>query len=316
MDFCLYDPDQGYYTTKQKIFGSEGDYYTTPHVHPLLAYCLAEAVAHYFELLSRPPRFQLVELGAGQGVLARDLLQRLQERHPRVFERIQYVPLEIQDSELPHHVHGVVFSNEFFDALPVHRVRVRGSQVEEIYLEINDQISEVDGEVSDPRILEYMRTGFGKWNDGCEYEANLRMVEVLKNLDSCLESGIILTIDYGYDLGEYNRLDRPEGTLMCYHHHQAVSDPYINLGQQDITAHVNFEVLARTGEQFGWENQALTTQRQFLLDWGLEDQLSMEESHGLFSPDRIEERLRLKDLLAPGGISDTMKVMAQRVRLE
>ena len=316
MDFCLYDPDQGYYTTKQKIFGPGGDYYTTPHVHPLLAHCLAEAIAHYFELLSRPRLFQLVELGAAQGILVRDILQRLKERHPLVFERTQYVSLEIHDSELPCHVHGVVFSNEFFDALPVHRVRMRGSQVEEIYVEINDQISEVDGEVSDPRILEYMQTGFGKWRNGHEYEVNLRMVEVLKSLDSCLESGIVLTIDYGYDLEEYNRLDRPRGTLMCYHHHQAGSDPYIYLGQQDITAHVNFEVLAETGEQFGWENQSLTTQRQFLLDWGLEDQLSIEESYGLFSPARIEERLRLKSLLTPGGISDTMKVLVQRVRLE
>ena len=316
MDFCLYDPDRGYYASKENIFGPEGDYYTTPSVHPFLAHCLTEAAAYYFEQLGRPQCFHLVELGSGQGILGQNLLLYLRNNHPKVFERTQYIPLEITSPDLPDEISGFVFSNEFFDALPVHRVLTRSSELQEIYVQIGDQISEVEGEVSDSRIWDYMKIGFGQWNDGYEYEVNLRMVEILEELDARLKSGAILTIDYGYSAEDYICLDHPQGTMMCYYRHQAHANPYVNLGLQDITSHVNFEVLAKTGERLGWENGVLQTQRQFLLDYGLKDYLCSEEAHGFFNAERVEERLRLKALLFPGGISDTMKVMEQRVRLE
>ena len=95
MDFCLYDPEQGYYITKQEIFGPEGDYYTSPYTHQVFAYCLADAFVHYFQLLSRPGPFHLVELGAGEGFLGRDILTRLQDAHPRIFEGVNYCPVEL-----------------------------------------------------------------------------------------------------------------------------------------------------------------------------------------------------------------------------
>ena len=141
------------------------------------------------------------------------------------------------------------------------------------------------------------------------------MIDVLEELDQKMDSGIILTVDYGYDATYYETVDRAEGTLMCYQHHQVVPDPYINLGQQDITAHVNFLIMQRTGERLGWKINPLVTQREFLLNWGLKKRLSKEEKQGILNPDRMDARLRLKRLLVPGGISDTMKVLLKEVRL-
>jgi SAM-dependent MidA family methyltransferase len=313
MDFCLYDPGQGYYTTQETIFGPQGDYYTSPSTHPLFAHSLVSAFVHYFELLARPRPFHLVELGVGEGFLGRDILGRLKDRYPEIFDAVEYVPVEV-GVDLPERIQGIVFSNELFDALPVHRVRVRGSEVQEIYVSVGDEISEVEGKITDPRILEYMTTGFKEWREGWEYEVNLRMVEMLKDLDRRIDSGVVLTVDYGYDWGEYDSRDRPHGTLLCYHRHEVISDPYLNLCRQDITSHVNFEVMEQTGSQLGWKSEPLKTQRRFLLDWGLEERLMEEEAQGLLNAERMEERLGLKTLLAPGGISDTMRVLVQHVR--
>lgn len=314
MDFCLYDPEQGYYTTKEHIFGPQGDYYTSPYTHRVFGYCLADAMVHYFQLLARPGPFHLVELGVGEGFLGRHILTRLQDAHPEIFEEVMYCPVEVGEDP-PDGIQGVVFSNEFFDALPVHRVRARGSEIREIHVLVDEKISELEGEVTDPRILEYMKTGFREWKDDHEYEVNLRMIEVMEDLDRRIDSAFVLTVDYGYDWEEYQAIDRPQGTLLCYRRHQVVTDPYVNLGRQDITAHVNFEVMTQTSERLGWENEPLTTQRHFLHKWGLEKHLEQEEAQGILNPERLEERLGLKSLLMPGGISDTMKVLVQKVRV-
>lgn len=314
MDFCLYDPQCGYYTNKRNIFGPSGDYYTSPYTHPFFAHCLGDALAAFFERLGKPRPFQLVELGAGEGVLGRPLLDYLQETHAELSGCLSYVPVEVTRPALPARIRGVVFGNEFFDALPVHRVRVRGSELREVYVAFDDGISEIEGELSDPRIHEYMKLGFPQWRDGYEYEANLRLLDVLQDLEARMDSGVLLTIDYGYEWEEYHTLPRAGGTWTCYYRHQVVLDPYVNIGRQDITAHVNFEVMKRMGERFGWKNQPLKSQRQFLMEWGLEKRLLEEERQGWLNPERLQRRLQLKPLLAPGGISDTLKVLIQEIR--
>lgn len=314
MDFCLYDQEFGYYTTGREVFGGRGDYYTSPYANPVFAHILADVFAHYHQAYLDCESFQVVELGAGEGVLGEDILKRLREQHPQVHERVDYLPVEL-DTQLPASIRGVVFSNEFFDALPFHRVRVEAAELSEIYIRGDGEISELPGEISDPRILGYMKEGFRKWQEGYQYEVNLRMGEVLEDLDRRLDSGIVLTLDYGYEWEEYDAMERPAGTLMCYHRHQLVTDPFVNLGEQDITSHVNFDVMRGIADGLGWETEPLKTQRQFLMEWGLESYLLEEQARGLLNPARIQERLGFRDLLLPGGISDTMKVLVHKVRL-
>ena len=110
-------------------------------------------------------------------------------------------------------------------------------------------------------------------------------------------------------------MDRRDGTLLCYHRHRAHSDPYVNPGRQDLTSHVNFRVFRKTAARLGWTNRPLRSQRRFLMKWGLVDHLLEEEKKGILHPERVEDRLGIKALLAPGGISDTLKVQVQAVRL-
>ncbi len=316
MEKCLYDPEFGYYRRGWQVVGRSGDYITSPHIHRLFAELLVTAFCSYDLRLGRPDPFHLVELGAGEGVLAKDLLQTLEQEHPDLHRRTSYVAVEVASGELPTAFHGVVFSNEFFDALPVHRVRVASSGLVEIYVvSEGDRFREVEGELSDPRIRSFMELGFPCWREGWCYEVNLRMLEVLADLDQHLAKGAVITIDYGFDRAEYDAVERSEGTLLCYFRHQVRADPYRRVGEQDMTAHVNFEVMKRFGEARNWKNLPLKTQRKFLVDWGLEEKLLEEESRGLLATDRLEDRLAMKTLLIPGGISDTLKVQIQEVRM-
>ncbi len=316
MEYCLYDPLRGYYTSKSRVFGPEGDFYTSPYTHPLFAEVLGDALGSYLAAVDGGAELHLVELGSGEGILGGGVLSRLQNHHPEIFERLKYLPVEIGRSQLPQEFRGVVFSNEFFDALPVHRVRVTGGELRELYVRFESEVEEVEGELSDPRIVEYMRAGFDQWNEGYDYEVNLRMVETLEDLDRHFESGFLVTIDYGYQWEDYAAAERREGTLMCYHRHRAHPDPYINIGQQDITAHVNFEVLGKTGERLGWRGSALKSQRQFLREWGLEKRLMEKENREVLKAAQLEELMGLKRLLLPGGVSDIMKVLVQSVRTD
>lgn len=315
MELCLYDPEGGYYRRGSKVFGPRGDFYTSPYTHPLFARILGDALAGYLSCLCADGPLDLIELGAGEGILGKGVLDRLEDRHPGIFARVRYRGVEYGDSGLPERIRGVVFSNELFDALPVHRVRVSQSELKEIFVRLGEPIAEVEGELSDPRIPEYMRLGFPRWREGHVYEANLRMVEILEDLDRRIHRGFVLTLDYGFEATEYEAMDRRDGTLLCYHRHRVHSDPYVNLGRQDLTSHVNFRVFRKTAARLGWTNRPLRSQRRFLMKWGLEARLLEEERRGILRAERVEDRLGLKTLLAPGGISDTLKVQVQAVRL-
>jgi SAM-dependent MidA family methyltransferase len=109
-------------------------------------------------------------------------------------------------------------------------------------------------------------------------------------------------------------MPRPAGTLACYRRHQVSYDPYHDPGKQDMTCHVPWEMLIRAGRAMGWRDQELAAQRDFLMRTGLAERLLREESRGLFSADRLDERLKIKELLYPGGLSDTLQVLVQEVR--
>lgn len=317
MEFCLYHPVHGYYRRPDRpVFGKEGDYFTSPGTHRIFGEVLSRALASYLAEVDRGGTLDLIELGAADGRLGRLVMGSLVSDAPELAARVRYQPIEVDRPRLPPRIEGVVFSNEFFDALPVRRVRIRGGRPQEIFVSRREEkIREVERDPTEPRILDYLRRGFPGLHEGWTYEANLRMLDTVSKLDRSLDRGVVLTIDYGYRRSEYGVRPRPEGTLQCYRRHQAHPDPYRFIGRQDMTAHVNFDMLLQAGAECGWESEPIVTQREFLMRWGLTDRLLEEERRGLFRGDRLEERLNLKRLLMPDGISDTMKVVVQRVRL-
>ena len=318
MDICLYDPVEGYYHRERgEIFGKEGDYYTSPHTHECFAHCLAEEILHWFYILGEPSRFHVCELGSGDGRLAAQILEYITDNHQGLGKCLEYIEVDIDRGILPEEITGVVFSNEFFDALPVRRVLYEDKAFWEIFVENSEgETREVLQPLEDPFVEAYLEDGFDLLRSGWIYEVNARAFKILKDLNERFSRGCVVTIDYGYMASEYEEVATDQGTLACYERHQATNNPYRNPGNQDITCHINFEMLMKWGEELGWSNQELISQRDFLYRRGLIEVLKVEEEGGLFRSDRLEERLQLKELLRPGGISDRMRILVQRVRLD
>ncbi len=313
MDLALYHPQHGYYTTGTVNIGSEGDFFTSPHLGNDFGELLAEQFAQMWDILERPTPFILVEMGAGQGLLAADILHYLHRQHPDCFEAVEYIivekaagliaqqqqqlqrlrlgtkPLPIRWcslEEIPENsLTGCCFSNELVDALPVHQFVIEEGQLREIYVTTadaaGDEINfvEVTDTPSTPQLTEYFKfVGIdlmsGAYPDGYRSEVNLAALDWLKAIANRLRQGFLLTIDYGYRADRYYQPARHQGTLQCYYRHRHHDNPYLYVGQQDITAHVNFTALERQGELCGLRKVGFTEQGLFLMALGLGDRIA------------------------------------------
>jgi SAM-dependent MidA family methyltransferase len=195
-------------------------------------------------------------------------------------------------------VTGCIFSNEFFDALPVRRVVRRNGALREIY--VTSQFTEVEGDLQEPLDIPI--------SEGQLADISPDATQWVRRIAGSLSHGYHLAIDYGYQDREFYA--RPRGTLMCYWQHQAIEDPYIRIGEQDITAHVNFSDLIRAGTAAGLETEAFTTQMEFLIQLGV-----LEELRGLVpaqTADTIQRVMAVKKLILPGGMGERFKVLVQR----
>ena len=316
MRYCLYDACSGYYfQDRSKIFGRNGDYFTSPSMHHVFARCLSQFLFTCFDQMGKPCPFHVCELGSGDGRLAKDILSYVNRDFQELSRAIDYVEIDVDRGELPERIKGVVFSNEFFDSLPVHRGLVDNEEFKEVYVhKKKNGFEESFGPISDLRIVTYLEKGFPRFENNWIYEVNLHMLEILKHINEKMEKGFILTIDYGYTLQEYDSVPRPNGTLVCYHQHQIDTNPYKYIGEKDLTCHIHWGILEKAGANLGWRSQQVTTQRNFLVRNGLEEHLLNEENIGRTFSECLESRLGLKQLLLPGGISDTLGVLVQEVR--
>lgn len=239
MELALYHPQHGYYTTGQHRIGQTGDYFTSVSVGPLFGRILARQFRQW-------SANEITEFGGHQGQLRADILA--------VAPDLRYRLIETGDP-LPDTITGVVFSNEFLDALPVHRVC--GGQ--EVY--VTGDFTEQLGPFSDPRLP--------RLPDGYRSEINLRALDWLTNIAARLSPGRhILTIDYGFERAEYFAPHHAGGHLQCYYRHTKNGNPYQHIGEQDITAHVEFTSLIEHGRTVGLETVSFTDQSHYLLEIG------------------------------------------------
>ena len=308
MDEALYHPQFGYYSSQRNPLGREGDFYTSADLDPIFGKLLAQRFNAMAEELNVPREsFTIVELGAGRGLLARDILQsqefpyRVLERSAAMRDRQQEVlkGLDVEwIDELPQGLTGCVFSNEFFDALPVHRVVRRNGVLREIY--VNEDFTEIEGDPQpevDAPVLE-----------GCIADISLDSKEWLRRIAKSLARGFHLAIDYGYLEREFYA--RPRGTIMCYWHHQVNENPYERIGEQDITAHVNFSDLIDMGRSASLEMTEFSSQMDFLIRLGiLTDMESLANSGTAESIVRLQA---MKKLILPGSMGERFKVLVQR----
>jgi len=301
MELALYHPRWGYYRRERDPFGVAGDYYTNAQLQPVFGRLIARQLAAWREELGAAD-FTVVEVGSGRGETAAVVREAL--------PGIRYVEVERGRGDLPDRVCGVVWSNEFFDALPVHVARFAGGRWRERLVGVEcDRFVWVEAEGESPEVEAWLGRFVPEPADGQLAEAGIEALEWLERMAASLDRGYVLTIDYGYTAAEAGR--SRAGSLMGYLRHTALEDVLAEPGQRDITAHVAFTALVEHGEGLGLEARPLVSQAKFLLAAGERDQLASALAAANDAEER-RHRMLLKTLLY--GMGETFRVLVQRKR--
>jgi|Deesub1362A_J573_1020465.scaffolds.fasta_scaffold00679_24 SAM-dependent MidA family methyltransferase len=274
MDSALYHPEAGYYS-KKEVF--EEDYITSSRFD-----IFANGVSVAFsDMLEKCNGDTIIEFGAGDGRLAEKVLKRLSddinyiivERSEKMRNRARArlknfrgVSFVDEADLLGSKINGIVFTNEFFDALPVNVV-VRGKNgLEEVYVDwMGGKFVEVLKEPSTPDLEEYFKKLDVELEPGCRAEVNLDAVKYIQLFGDLIEKGFVFTIDYGFPSEELYTPERMDGTIVCYYNNAYDFDPFVKVGEQDITSHVNFSALVEYGTLAGLDLTGLTNHLYFLM---------------------------------------------------
>jgi len=332
MDMALYYPELGYYTSDKSKIGGYGDFFTSSELDPVFGQLLAKQFAEIFYKLNTE-NFQIIEIGAGKGYLAYDILTALKDEYPTVYEKTIYYIIE----KSPYHIkiqkellkdfknikwrqdiidfedetiEGVIFSNELFDAFPVDIIRKKDNKIYQIYITLdeNDNILEIE-KTPIKEIIEYLKQLNIHIPEGMTTEVNLDAKDYIIKIAKKLKKGYVITIDYGYPSKELYKPYRMKGTLLCYYKHSYSENFYENVGLQDITSHVNFSALSYYGKINNLETVGFTDQAHFLTNLGLLEIFSKLQEIGDYkSYERIN---RLKTLVIPKGMGEKFKVLVQ-----
>jgi SAM-dependent MidA family methyltransferase len=333
MAHCLYHPEYGYYMAPRERIGKQGDFFTSSSVHSLFGRLIARQLCQMWDFLGRGS-FTIAEQGSGEGHLCLDILEAAAEETPEFYQSLCYRLVEISPDNrerlgklLVRHrervdwcsmddlagMEGCFLSNELVDAFPVHLLEKRGGELKEVYVVMrDDKFAEELRPLSTPQIMEHFRNLGVEPAEGNRAEINLEAVRWLKKVAALVHRGFVITIDYGYPAQELYAPFRRNGTLMCYHRHTCSEDPYSNIGCQDITAHVDFTALQRTGEGQGLFPLYFGEQYRFLMGLGFVEALMELEARETDENRARALRLTLKNLILPEeGMGETFKVLIQ-----
>ncbi|MEJ1959950.1 MAG: class I SAM-dependent methyltransferase [Nitrosomonadales bacterium] len=324
MEMALYTSGLGYYSAGARKFGAAGDFVTAPEISPLFGRTLARQVADI--LTQSAPH--ILELGAGSGKLAVDILGELErmdclperyhilevsadlrERQQELLrQRVPHLTARVHWLDaLPENISGVVIANEVLDALPVYLLRWTDAGIVErgvasegknfVWQERNSEnllLLETAQSISVP--------------DNYLSEISLAARGLISSLCERLQQGVLLFIDYGFGAGEYYHPQRNQGTLMCHYRHHAHDDPFFLPGLQDITAHVDFTAVVESAIDSGAHLLGYTTQAHFLINCGITDFLAENDPENLRN--YLPLSAQLQKLTSPAEMGDLFKVIA------
>jgi len=341
MELALYDPDGGYYRAAAARPGREGDFLTAPEAHPIFGAALARAVADAWDRLGRPAPFVLREYGAGTGTLALAILDGLRAERPDLSATIRYQPVEVEprrldaiaarlgmaghgasldpsrggggddpadtpaDGTTDPPIDGFVLANEVLDALPTHRVVVRSGVLREVMVgSLDGTLLDVAADLSTPALAGRLDLEGVTLADGQHAEICLALDGWVGRVAAGLGRGVVLLIDYGYPARElYDPVRRRDGTLRAYLRHRVHDDPYVHVGRQDLTAHVDVTATERAAGVAGLAHLGTTTQAEFLVGLGTEALLQAIQSDPATSmEDYLAVRSALMRLLDPAAM--------------
>lgn len=338
MELCLYHPQWGYYMQSRDKIGKAGDFYTASNIGGILGEALATYIARQAASLTGPVR--IMEWGAGTGRLASQILEGIRKHFQELYPRVEYTTVEKspwhrenQRQQLGDHWQAVcqwtpgeaeeagggaqadfILSNELLDAFPVHRIRQREQTLMELHVGWDAAVEsfyEVELPCVNDALIRYLEASGIKLTDGQTADISLEAPQWLGSRLDELQTGELITIDYGDVAAELFGTHRMNGTLLCYKNHLAAENPYIYAGEQDITAHVDFSACIREGLEAGVASWNLMTQKDFLLTSGVLERLVSHDGRDPFSPAAKRNRA-IRQLLLSDGMSELFKVLVQR----
>jgi SAM-dependent MidA family methyltransferase len=338
MDACLYHPQHGYYTKARQQ--PRRDYYTSVDTGPLFGRLLARQFREMWEQLEQPEEFVLVETGAGVGMLAAQILDFAAHEFPEFYVALRYVAVErsaprraLQSeglrahrarehfaaaSELPTEIScGCIFSNELFDAMPVHRLVREGRDLRELYVALGPHgLCEQTGPLSSAALGEYFSGQGIALEESQQAEVNVQACDWIEDVGKRLRRGFVLTVDYGHEASELYDQRHMRGTLLAYHRHRASEDFFRAPGEQDLTAHVNFTALDRWGRRSGLVRTGFHSQSNFLMALARQSDFADLQSERMNESERSRARLLFKTLIYPEGMGETFQVLIQHKHIE
>lgn len=328
MEYLLYEPGLGYYSAGAQKFGEGGDFITAPESSSLFSFTVARQLVQAMDATA----MQIMEVGAGSGVMAADILLELErleflperylilersadlverqrktmaQKAPRLVERVEWL------SQWPEQFDGAVVANELFDAFAVSRFKWQNGEVFENLVQF------VDGDFVEayvparPEVVEHVQAlaqDNGPWPEPYESEVCLGLKDWIDGFAAATGKVIALFIDYGYNQGDYYHPHRSSGTLMCHYRHRAHGDVFLLPGLQDLTSHVDFSLLAKCAHDHGFQVLGYAPQSHFLMSAGIGD-IMMSRVEG-----DVEAQIRfaqqIKTLTLPGEMGERFKVIA------
>jgi SAM-dependent MidA family methyltransferase len=336
MKAALYDERNGYYCRADRVpQGRAGDYRTAPETSPLFAATFAHYFSNLYAALNQPPAWTIFEVAAGGGEFARGVLSNLRTDHPEVFAATRYVIDEISDTarrRAANHlsefadclsfqsldqIHdpraaGIIFSNEFIDALPVHRVIMKAGRLRELCVGLSqNEFTWVERDLN-PRVAEYCHQAGMQLAEGQIAEINLKAEEFVLRAAASLDRGYLITVDYGADRDElWGAPDRRLGTLRAFHRHQLSDYVLARPGEQDLTTTIDWTQIKEAGQRVGLRTIRQERLDQFLLSEGI---LEIMQTTLREKPDSAEA-LRLsthaRELVLPTGLAASFQVLVQ-----
>ncbi len=333
MERALYAPGLGYYAAGAHKFGQAGDFITAPEISPLFGQCIANSLAETL----RVTQGNVLELGAGSGQLAFDMLLALEklgalpaqylilevsaDLRERQREKLNTLPVHLAArcewiDTLPTDFVGVIVANEVLDVVPVHLVNFANGWMFERGVALKDGEFVWQDSPALPADVQAMANTVNRdvfqyippeGETGYLTEFAPQADALTASVVQSIREGVALFIDYGFRRAEFYHPSRQQGTLMCHYRHHAHTDPFLYPGLQDITAHVDFTSIAEAGVRMGGEIIGYTTQANFLLSAGITDLLTQADPNDTVNYLKLTNQAQR--LLSPAEMGEFFKVI-------
>ncbi len=329
MEMALYEPALGYYVSGTHKIGAAGDFITAPEISPLFSQCIAMQCLDVLKKCKKGGGW-VMELGAGSGLMASDILltleqqdqlperylildlspdliarqkQTIAEKAPHLIDRVQWI------TQLPENFNGIIIGNEVLDAMPVEVFTQHNKQVYQHHvIWEDDQLTEQLQPASNDLTQQVYALNIPEEATPYTSELNPNLTGWFKTLSDCLQSGVILLIDYGYPRKEYYLPERNKGTLICHYQHLVNEAPLFYPGLQDITASVDFTAVAEAADSAGLAVAGFTPQAAFLSNAGLEALFMQALDKEPANQYKLAQQVRTLSL--PSEMGERFKVIA------